>query len=67
MTMRETAAGTLVTSPGGTAAIVIDHISGYRYSYPSWIQLRVGEHLVFDASDDTFSRPVRGLQADTPR
>jgi hypothetical protein len=53
--------------PGGTAAIVIDHISGYRYSYPSWIQLRVGEHLVFDASDDTFSRPVRGLQADTPR
>ncbi len=53
--------------PGGTAAIVIDHISGYRYSYPSWILLRVGEHLVFDASDDTFSHPVRGLQADTPR
>jgi len=34
--------------PGGTAGILIDHISGYRYSYPDRIRLRVGEDLVFD-------------------
>ena len=34
--------------PGGTAAVLIDHVTGYRYFYPSRLQLRVGEHLVFD-------------------
>ena len=34
--------------PGGTAAIIIDPVTGYRYAYPSRIQLRLGEHLVFD-------------------
>jgi hypothetical protein len=34
--------------PGGTAAMIIDHVTGYRYSYPSRLKLRVGEHLVFD-------------------
>lgn len=51
--------------PGGTAAMVVDHLSGYRYSYPTWIQLRVGEHLIFDANNDTLLRPVRGLNAET--
>ncbi len=36
--------------PGGTAAMIVDHVSGYRYSYPSTLHLRVGEHLVFDPS-----------------
>lgn len=46
--------------PGGTAMIALDHITGYRYSYPNEIRLRVGEHLVFDRA-----RPNEPLQADT--
>lgn len=46
--------------PGGTVLIVLDHLSGYRYSYPSEIRVRVGEHLVFDRS-----RPQGELQAET--
>ncbi len=46
--------------PGGTALIALDHLSGYRYSYPVEIRVRAGEHLVFDP------RAPRGtLQADT--
>lgn len=43
---------TLATAllPGGTAAIVIDHLSGYRYAYSPTLRLRLGEHLVFDPS-----------------
>lgn len=47
--------------PGGTAMVALDHITGYRYSYPTHIQLRLGEHLVFDAAA---ARP-RELAADT--
>lgn len=36
--------------PGGGALIAFDHLTGYRYAYPSEIQLRAGEHLVFDGS-----------------
>ena len=54
--------------PGGGAATVIDHISGYRYAYPVNLQLRVGQHLVFDAGDDEIGRPSKGvLVADVPR
>jgi hypothetical protein len=45
-----------VLLPGGTAALIIDHISGYRYSYPSRLKLRIGEHLVFD---DDATAPTR--------
>lgn len=34
--------------PGGTAAIVVDHLTGYRYAYAPTLRLRVGAHLVFD-------------------
>jgi hypothetical protein len=47
--------------PGGTAMLALDHLTGYRYSYPAEIELRVGEHLVFDAS----APRARGLQAET--
>ena len=47
--------------PGGTMMVALDHLTGYRYSYPEHIQLRVGEHLVFDAAA---ARP-RELAADT--
>ncbi len=53
--------------PGGTASLVIDHVSGYRYAYPSAMRLRVGQHLVFDASDDALGRPTRGTQVDASR
>jgi hypothetical protein len=50
--------------PGGTAMVAVDHISGYRYSYPLLIKLRLGEHLVFDASNEVAGRPSRGLSAE---
>ncbi|MFN7345356.1 MAG: hypothetical protein ACK5VO_06150 [Betaproteobacteria bacterium] len=53
--------------PGGTTALVIDHVTGYRYTYPTSMRLRTGEHLVFDATDNAVGRPTRGLLADTPR
>lgn len=53
--------------PGGTAALLVDHVSGYRYAYPSAMRLRVGQHLVFDASDDALGRPSRGIQVDAGR
>ena len=53
--------------PGGTASTMIDHMTGYRYSYPTDLQLRVGQHLVFDADDDEVGRPSKGVLADSPR
>jgi hypothetical protein len=53
--------------PGGTAALLVDHVTGYRYAYPSAMRLRVGQHLVFDASDDALGRPSRGIQVDAGR
>lgn len=52
--------------PGGTAMLAIDHLSGYRYAYPGWIQLRLGEHLVFDADRQIAGKPAPGLLADVP-
>jgi hypothetical protein len=63
-----TAKAAQVILPGGTASELIDHITGYRYTYPSTLRLRIGQHLVFDASDDAGNgRPVRGMQADVSR
>ncbi len=53
--------------PGGGAATVIDHLTGYRYAYPVDLQLRVGQHLVFDAGDDVIGRPSKGVLADSSR
>jgi len=39
-----------VMLPGGTAALLIDHLTGYRYAYPTTLRLRIGEHLFFDAA-----------------
>jgi hypothetical protein len=52
--------------PGGTAMFAVDHLSGYRYAYPDWIQLRVGQHLVFDADRQSPGKPAPGLLADVP-
>ena len=53
--------------PGGTAMVALDHLSGYRYSYPQLIKLRLGEHLVFDASNEIAGRPSRGMAAEASR
>jgi hypothetical protein len=52
--------------PGGTAMFAVDHLSGYRYAYPNWIRLHVGEHLVFDADRQVPGQPAQGLLADVP-
>jgi len=44
--------------PGGSGLMVIDHLTGYRYTYPSWIRLQIGRTLVFDASDQVADQPV---------
>jgi len=44
--------------PGGSAYLVVDHLTGYRYAYPIWLQLQVGQKRVFDASDDVAGKPV---------
>lgn len=50
--------------PGGTASLLVDHVTGYRYAYPAWIQLRIGQTLVFDAGHRVAGQPTPGLQAD---
>jgi len=50
--------------PGGSAYVVIDHLTGYRYTYPAWIRLQVGEKLRFDASNETAGKPVPGFRPD---
>jgi hypothetical protein len=44
--------------------MVIDHFTGYRYAYPSWVQLRIGQKLVFDASDDVEGQPTVAIRKD---
>ena len=50
--------------PGGSAGAVVDHMTGYGYTYPRVIQLRVGETLIVDASDDL---PARARTASAER
>ncbi len=44
--------------PGGSAYMVIDHLSGYRYAYPTWVRVQIGQKLVFDAGNDVDGKPV---------
>ncbi|MGE5337808.1 MAG: hypothetical protein ACM3PU_08260 [Gemmatimonadota bacterium] len=47
---RSPALSAAVLLPGGGAAAVIDRLSGYVYAYPRTMQLRIGEHMMFDVS-----------------
>lgn len=49
--------------PGGTALLAVDHLTGYRYAYPTVLRLRIGQHLTFDAADETAGKPA--LAADS--
>jgi hypothetical protein len=47
--------------PGGSIAALVDHLSGYMYSYPTPLRLRVGEHLRFEFSDAPRAELVAAL------
>jgi hypothetical protein len=47
--------------PGGTSMMVVDHFSGYMYSYPNWIRLQTGTDMVFDRRDERGRDPTPGL------
>lgn len=47
--------------PGGTSMMALDHFSGYIYSYPRWIRVRVGTDMVFDKRDERGRDPTPGL------
>ncbi len=47
--------------PGGSIAALIDHLSGYMYSYPTPLRLRFGEHLRFEFSDAPRAELVAAL------
>ena len=47
--------------PGGTSLMVLDHITGYMYSYPRWVRLQVGTDMVFDRRDEVDRGPTPGL------
>jgi hypothetical protein len=48
--------------PGGSGLMMIDHLTGYRYQYPTWVRLQIGQKLVFDAGDDVAGKPVPAVQ-----
>jgi hypothetical protein len=54
--------------PGGSAYMVIDHLTGYRYAYPTWVRVQIGRQLVFDAGDEVDGKPVPALhqEPETP-
>jgi hypothetical protein len=47
--------------PGGSTMMVIDHISGFMYSYPRWIRLQAGADMLFDRRDERGREPTPGL------
>jgi len=36
--------------PGGSLATLVDHVTGAMYTYPSPLQLRIGQHLRFEVT-----------------
>ena len=47
--------------PGGSSMMVIDHISGFMYSYPRWVRVQAGADMVFDRRDESGRHPTPGL------
>lgn len=46
--------------PGGSSFMLIDHFSGFMYSYPRWIRVQVGADMVFDRRDEAGRDPTPG-------
>lgn len=53
--------GAQVLLPGGTSMLLLDHLSGYMYSYPRWIRVQSGADMVFDRRDERGRDPTPGL------
>jgi hypothetical protein len=53
--------GAQLLLPGGTSMLIVDHFSGYMYSYPRWIRVQSGADMVFDRRDERGRDPTPGL------
>ena len=47
--------------PGGSSMLIIDHLSGFMYSYPRWIRAQVGADMIFDRNDERGREPTPGI------
>ena len=45
---------------GGGVGAIIDHNKGTAYTYPSWIRIVMGDHLVYDRKDEKENAPLAG-------
>ena len=50
---------------GGGIGAIIDHNKGTAYSYPSWIKVVMGQHLVYDRKDEVENQPLAGKSTGT--
>lgn len=47
--------------PGGSSMMMLDHMTGYMYSYPRWIRVQAGADMVFDRRDERGRDPTPGV------
>lgn len=52
--------------PGGSLATLVDHATGAMYTYPSPLQLRIGQHLRFEVSPTARSSVVADSEMAPP-
>jgi hypothetical protein len=45
---------------GGGIGAIIDHNKGTAYSYPGWIKVVMGQHLIYDRKDEVENQPLAG-------
>lgn len=45
---------------GGGIGAIIDHNKGTAYTYPSWIRIVMGDHLIYDRKDEKENTPLLG-------
>ncbi|HWU33833.1 MAG TPA: hypothetical protein VN023_01290 [Methylovorus sp.] len=45
---------------GGGIGAIIDHNKGTAYTYPAWINVVMGQHLVYDRKDEVENQPLAG-------
>lgn len=48
---------------GGGIGAIIDHNKGTAYTYPSWIQIVMGDNLIFDRKHEQENQPMTGEAA----
>lgn len=47
--------------PGGSSMLIVDHVSGFMYSYPRWIRPQAGADMIFDRNDERGRDPTPGV------